>query len=101
MLKLIEPKSLNQCLMKWSQSLLPVGMEGKTVAIDGKTIRSTGKMGKYSSPLHIVSAHLAELGITIAGHKVDGESNEIPAVRELIGMIEAEGCVIVADAFRL
>jgi hypothetical protein len=46
LLKLIEPKSLNQCLMKWSQSLLPVGMETKTISIDGKTIRSTGKMEK-------------------------------------------------------
>jgi len=50
LLKLIEPKSLNQCLMKWSQSLLPVGMEGKTIAIDGKTIRSTGKMEKLEFP---------------------------------------------------
>jgi len=98
LLKLIKPKSLNQCLMKWSQSLLPVGMEGKTISIDGKTIRSTGKMEKYASPLHIVSAHLAELGKTIAGHKVDCKSNEIPAVRELIGILEAEGCIIVADA---
>jgi len=98
LLKLIEPKSLNRCLMKWSQSLLPAGMEGKTISIDGKTIRSTGKMEKYASPLHIVSAHLAELGITIAGNKVDDKSNEIPAVRELIGMLEAEGCIITADA---
>jgi predicted transposase YbfD/YdcC len=84
--------------MKWSQSLLPVGMEAKTISIDGKTIRSTGKMEKYASPLHIVSAHLAELGITIAGHKVGDKSNEIPAVRELLGMLDVEGCIIVADA---
>jgi len=29
---------------------------------------------------------------------VDGKSNEIPAVRELISLLEIEGCVIVADA---
>jgi hypothetical protein len=56
-----------------------------TISFDGKTIRSTGKMEKYDSPLHIVSAHLAELGITLAGRKVDGKSNEIPAVRALLG----------------
>ena len=50
LLKLIEPKSLNQCLMKWSQSLLPAGVEGKTISIDGKTIRSTGKMEKLEFP---------------------------------------------------
>jgi len=69
-----------------------------TISFDGKTIRSTGKMDKYQSPVHIVSAHLAELGITLAGRKVDDKSNEIPAVRDLIGLLEVEGCIIVADA---
>ena len=98
LLKLIKPKSLNECLTKWTQSLLPVGMAAKTITFDGKTVRSTGKMDKYASPLHIVSAHLAELGITIAGNKVDDKSNEIPAVRDLIGMLDVEGCIITADA---
>jgi predicted transposase YbfD/YdcC len=98
LLKLIELKSLNQCLMRWTQSLLPVGMKALTISFDGKTIRSTGKMGKYASPLHIISAHIRELGITLAGQKVGVKSNEIPAVRELIGLLELEGCIIVADA---
>jgi len=84
--------------MKWAQSLMPAGKEVKTLTFDGKTVRSTGKMNAYPSPLHIVSAHLAELGITIAGQKVDGKSNEIPAVRELIGLLDVTGCIIVADA---
>jgi predicted transposase YbfD/YdcC len=98
LLKLIEVKSLNQCLMRWAQSLLPAGMKGFTISFDGKAIRSTGKMEKYASPLHIISAHIAELGITVAGQKVDEKSNEIPAVRELIRFLELEGCIIVADA---
>jgi len=69
-----------------------------TLSFDGKTIRSTGKMDKYNSPLHIVSAHIANLGITLAGKKVDSKSNEIPAVRDLIGLLELGGCIIVADA---
>ena len=98
LLKLIKPRSLNQCLMKWAQSLVPDGMETMTIVFDGKTIRSTGKMDAYKSPLHIVSAYIAELGITLAGQKVDKKSNEIPAVRELLGMLEVTGCIIVADA---
>jgi hypothetical protein len=84
--------------MRWAQSLLPAGMKALTISFDGKTIRSTGKMEKYSSPLPIVSAHIAELGITVAGQKVDEKSNEIPAVRELIRLLALEGCIIVADA---
>jgi len=91
LLKIVEPKSLNRCLTRWTQSLLPEGM-------DGMTIRSTGRMDGYESPMHIVSAHIADAGLTLAGLRVDGKSNEIPAVRELISLLEVEGCVIVADA---
>jgi predicted transposase YbfD/YdcC len=46
----------------------------------------------------MVSARLTELGITLAGLKTDGKSNGTPAVRELLGMLEAAGCIIAADA---
>jgi len=98
LLKLVEPRSLNRCLARWTQSLLPEGTEGMTISFDGKTIRSTGRMDRYESPMHIVSAHVADAGLTLAGLKVDGKSNEIPAVRELISLLEVEGCMIVADA---
>jgi len=98
LLKLVEPKSLNRCLARWTQSLLPEGTEGMTISFNGKTIRSTGKMDRYESPMRIVSAHIAEAGLTLAGLRVDGKSNEIPAVRELISLLEVEGCMIVADA---
>ena len=98
LLKVIEPKSLNSCMTNWAQSFLPGGIKGYTIAFDGKTIRSTGKMDKYEKPMHIVSAHIAELGITLASHKVDSRTNEIPAVRELLEMLDVSGCMIVADA---
>ena len=98
LLKIIDPKSLNQCLMNWVQSFLPNGVNGLTISFDGKTIRSTGKMDKYAKPLHIISAHIAELGITMASHKVDDKTNEIPALRELLDMLDISGCMIVADA---
>jgi len=96
LLKLIKPKSLNKCFIKWAQSVFM--KKGATLSFDGKSIRSTGKMEKYSSTMHIVSAHLAELGITIGQQKVDGKSNEIPAMRELIKLLNIEGCMVVADA---
>ena len=98
LLKIIKPKSLNQCFINWVQSFLPETTKEKTLSFDGKTIRSTGKMDKYESPLHIVSAHSAELGITIAQQTVDSKSNEIPAVRKLLGLLEISGCMVVADA---
>ena len=98
LLKLIKPESLNQCFIKWTQSFIPDNFPNLTVSFDGKTIRSTGKMNKFENPLHIVSAQLSELGITIGQQTVDGKSNEIPAVRKLIELLNIEGCMVVADA---
>jgi predicted transposase YbfD/YdcC len=98
LLKLIRPESLNECFIKWAQSFIPDKTQNVTISFDGKTIRSTGKMNRYESPLHIVSAQLSELGITIGQQTVEGKSNEIPAVRKLIGLLDIEGCLVVADA---
>ena len=76
LLALIKPDSLNCCMMKFVASLCPeliAELEKEqekqaakkkrpvTVSLDGKTIRSTAKMAKYDSPLHIVSAYANEL----------------------------------------
>ena len=61
-------------------------------------MRSTEKMKAYKRPLHIVSAQLAELGLTFGQKAVEGKSNEIPAVRELLKELDVRGCVVVADA---
>jgi len=38
------------------------------------------------------------MGITIASKSVEGKSNEIPAVQQLIGELDIQGCMIAADA---
>lgn len=97
LLKLVEPVSLNRCFNKWVKSMMPESMEGMTISLDRKTIRSTGKMDSYESPLHIVSAQVTELGMTFAQKSVEGKSNEIPAVQELLEELDIGGCIIVAD----
>src|SRR5215469_2034996 len=98
LLKLIKPQSLNRCFMQWVQSLAAGTLQGLTLSVDGKTVRSIGKMEKYTKALHIVSAHIAGLGITFGQKTVCDSSNEIPAVRELLDALKIEGCMVVADA---
>jgi predicted transposase YbfD/YdcC len=98
LLKLILPESFNRCFIKWVQSFLPDGTKKLTLSFDGKTIRSTGKKDKYENPLHIVSAQIAELGLTFGQETVEDKSNEIPAMRKLLGLLDVEGCMVVADA---
>ena len=98
LLKLVKPASLNKCLMHWATSILPEQRRGLTISMDGKTICSTVQMESYDSPLHIISAQLCELGITFASKSVEGKSNEIPAVQQLINELDISDCIVVADA---
>lgn len=98
LLKLIKPDSLNRCFVNWAYRFMPKKAEKLTISLDGKTICSTVQMEKYENPLHIISAQLSELGITLAQKTVDGKSNEISAVQELLKELNIEGTMIVADA---
>ena len=98
LMSIISPKSLNELFTKWARTLLPDFLDGLTLSFDGKTICSTGKIGEYNKPLHILSVHLAELDLTVSQKTLDEKSNEIPAMQELLGLIDIRGCMIVADA---
>lgn len=98
LLKIVKPESLNQCIIHWATGKMPENREGLTLALDGKTVRSTEKMKKCRNPLHVVSAQLSELGLTLASKSVPGKSNEIPAVQELLRELDIVGCIVVADA---
>lgn len=113
LLAMIKSESLNECMKQWIASAAPsliTKIEAQeaaqskkkdkslTIAIDGKEIRSTRNMKKYNSPLHIVSAQIGELGLTMAQETVQSKSNEIPAVQKLIKELEIAGCMVTADA---
>ena len=72
--------------------------ENLTISLDGKTICSTNRIEKIESPLHIISAQISELGLTLAQRSTDDKSNEIPAVQELLKTLNIKGHVVVADA---
>ena len=93
LVRIIDPESLNECFNEWVRSLVPV--EDVTIAVDGKEINS---MRKKKNPLNIISAQIAEYGLTIAQTCVADKTNEIPAVQELLKKLKIKGCLITADA---
>ena len=97
MLKMIKTESLNQCFMDWVYSFMPENGHF-TISLDGKEIRSTNRLEKCESPLHIISAQISEMGLTLAQRCTDDKSNEIPAVQELLKQLHIQGHMIVADA---
>ena len=98
MLKMIKTETLNQCFVNWVYSFMPENAGNMTISLDGKTICSTNRIEKIKSPLHIISAQISELGLTLAQRSTDNKSNKIPAVQELLKTLNIEGHVVVADA---
>lgn len=98
LMRLIDSEWLNRRFSALWQQLLPKDRSKTTISLDGKTIRSTEAMEEYELPMHIVSAQIAELGITIGQLAVEGKTNEIPTVRALLEMLDVQGCLVVADA---
>ncbi len=67
------------------------------IMLDGKAIKSTDAIKRIETMMNIVTAY-TDTGISLGQITVDSKSNEIPAVRELIEMLNIEGIVITADA---
>lgn len=73
-------------------------VKGETVALDGKTLRGSFDNSTGKSALHSISAWACGLRLCIGLKSVDDKSNEIPAVQELIELLDLKGSVVTADA---
>ena len=67
------------------------------IMLDGKVIKSTDAIRTIETMMNIVTAY-TDTGISLGQITVDSKSNEIPAVRQLIEMLNIEGTVVTADA---
>ena len=94
---ILEPNSLKECLANWAESLKSM-TGGLTIALDGKTIRHSFDTWSGQKSIHIVSAWVTELGISLACEKVDSKSNEIPTAIEMLDKLSIKGRVITYDA---
>ena len=82
---------------KWNE-MLSSGEGGKIkklLAIDGKTQRGNGNQHQKGN--HIVSA-VDENGFCIGQKRVEGKTNEITAIPELLDSLTIKGTIITTDA---
>src|ERR687883_1899116 len=94
---LIDPDAFEACFTRWAQSLAG-GVEREVVAVDGKTVRRSGSRRHNHGPLHLVSAWASDQGPVLGQREVDGKSNEITAVPELLDTLHLDGCIVTLDA---
>lgn len=96
---LLDPDELGKCFARWVAHLsASLGVEAKTIAIDGKTLRGSADAAGGDRALHLLTAWAHEAGLVLAQLPVDGKSNEITALPELVAKLELKGCVVTVDA---
>ena len=93
----LDVQSFQSCIGKWVEHL-QFCLKGQTVAIDGKTVGGACDKAKKQQALHLVSAWASQVNFCLGQVSVDSKSNEIPAVRELLEILQLKGAVVTADA---
>lgn len=93
----ISPEEFQKCFMSWVQ-----GVRNKTsqeiIAFDGKQSRNSGDKKNGKRAINIVSALAIENRLILGQKKVEGKSNEITALPELIEILDLAGCIVTIDA---
>jgi predicted transposase YbfD/YdcC len=93
----IDPAAFEQCFSSWVTTLQGAH-GGGIVAIDGKTLRRSFDTAAHQSALHLVSAFASEQRLILGQRAVDGKSNEITAIPELLKMLDISGATVTIDA---
>lgn len=94
-LAIINPKWLSLSIVCILNTLIK--NKPTQIMLDGKAIKSTDAIRTIETMMNIVTAY-TDTGICLGQKTVSSKSNEIPAVRELIEMLNIEGLVVTADA---
>lgn len=87
---------LDSVLAAWLWTRTRVVDQRRVIAIDGKTVR--GARGRDRSAPHLVAAFDHHSGAVLGQLAVAAKSNEIPAVRTLLGSFDLSGVVVTVDA---
>lgn len=91
----LNPETFEACFIKWVRSL-QIDLANKVIAVDGKTSRRS--FDEDNKPMHLISAFISELGITMGQLKTEEKSNEITAIPELLELLDITNSIITIDA---
>ncbi|ACL59145.1 transposase IS4 family protein [Methylobacterium nodulans ORS 2060] len=74
------------------------GIAREVVAVDGKSVRRSASHRHEHGPLHLVSTWASRRGLALGQRALDGKSNEIRAIPELLETLQLDGCIVTLDA---
>ena len=73
-------------------------LRGQGVAIDGKVLRGSFDKATDQSAFHLITAFATQTRICLRQMTVNSDSNEIPAVPELLKLLELNDAIVTLDA---
>jgi predicted transposase YbfD/YdcC len=91
----LDPLAFQHCFAAWIASVC-AALGLRHIPVDGKALR--GAVGPEGTCLHLVSAWAAEQRLTLAQVAVEGKSNEITAIPELLQLLDLHGALVSIDA---
>jgi len=91
----MDPAAFQACFRAWMQALSNA-LAIEQIAIDGKTLRGSGSA--HLGPLHIVSAWATQHHLSLGQVAVADKSNEIPAIPQLLELLDVNGALVTLDA---
>ena len=93
----INPDEFNKSFLSWVKGISKI-TAGEIIAFDGKQSRNSGDKKNSQGVINTVSAWAVGNGLVLGQKKVEGKSNEIRAIPELIKVLDLAGCIITIDA---
>ena len=93
----LSPRAFTAAFRRWMQALA-AALGIPQIAIDGKTLRGSAAPTKGLGPLHVVSAWATANHLLLGQVAVDGKSNEITAIPELLELLDLHGALVTIDA---
>ncbi len=93
----LDPDEFCSCFADYILSISG-SLKKQLIAIDGKTLRHSFDGGDPATSFHLISAWACENQLTLGQMLVDGKTNEIFAVPELIRQLDLEGHTVSLDA---
>ena len=96
LIEAIDPLVLSMLLGAWMWLRWEKIDGQKVIAVDGKTVRRACAAGQRAP--HLVAALSHGTGLVLGQLRVDAKTNEIPATRDLLAMMDLKDVVVTADA---
>jgi predicted transposase YbfD/YdcC len=93
---MLKPTTLEEVLLPWL--LERRGLPGEWIHLDGKTLRRPRCEAKRLKALPVVSAWAGQTGITLGQVAVDGKSNEITAMPQLLELLDLRDKIVTTEA---